>query len=65
MANVTIKLMDNGPYVVSGDVKVVDAAGNIFETKKVVSLCRCGLSDKKPFCDGSHRGKFEDQARAK
>ncbi len=65
MANVTIKLMDNGPYVVSGDVKVVDAEGNIFETKKVVSLCRCGLSDKKPFCDGSHRGKFEDQARAK
>lgn len=65
MAKVTIKLLDNGPYVVSGDVEVVDAEGNAFETKKVVSLCRCGLSANKPFCDGSHKGKFEDSTRAK
>ena len=65
MAQVTLKIMDNGPYVVSGDVELVDAEGNAFETKKVVSLCRCGRSNNKPFCDGSHRGTFEDQTRAK
>ncbi len=62
---VTIKVNDNGSYRVSGEVELVDAEGNRFTTKESFSLCRCGLSNSKPFCDGSHKGKFEDQSRAK
>jgi CDGSH-type Zn-finger protein len=59
-----IQVLDNGPLVVRGDINLVDAEGNAFPTKKQVSLCRCGLSQNKPFCDGTHRGNFEDHTRA-
>lgn len=59
-----IKVNDNGSLLVTGDFKVVDAEGNEFTTKAACSLCRCGLSQKKPFCDGSHKQGFEDQCRA-
>lgn len=65
MAGVTIKVRDNGPYIVSGDVELVDAEGNRFETKPKFSLCRCGLSENKPFCDGSHKENFESRVRAR
>lgn len=65
MASVTIKVRDKGPYLVTGDVELVDAEGNRFEKKEKFSLCRCGLSANKPFCDGTHKGNFEDCARAK
>ncbi|WAA13831.1 CDGSH iron-sulfur domain-containing protein [Fervidibacillus halotolerans] len=64
MEKVTIKVNDNGSYRVSGDVELIDAEGNVFETKKTFSLCRCGYSKNKPFCDGSHKGKFESVVRA-
>ena len=64
MADVTIKLMDNGPYLVSGNVEVLDAEGNKFSTNEQFALCRCGHSKGKPFCDGSHKASFEDTARA-
>ncbi len=64
MPDVTVKVMDNGPYVVTGTVEVVDAEGKRFETKEQFALCRCGQSKNKPFCDGTHRGNFEDRARA-
>jgi len=52
--SVTIKIRDNGPYVVDGDdVKLVDAAGNEVPMIKR-ALCRCGGSTTKPFCDGTH-----------
>lgn len=62
---VTIKVNDNGSLRVSGEVELLDAEGNRFTTKESFSLCRCGLSKNKPFCDGSHKGNFEDQSRAK
>jgi len=50
---VTIKVKDNGPYLIDGDVKLTDMNGNeIPLTKK--ALCRCGGSTTKPFCDGTH-----------
>ncbi|WP_047980341.1 CDGSH iron-sulfur domain-containing protein [Ornithinibacillus contaminans] len=52
---VVIKVNDNGSYRITGDVELVDAEGNVFETKKSFSLCRCGQSAIKPFCDGTHR----------
>ena len=55
MADVTITPLDNGPYLVRGPVKIVDANGTVFEVKKeTVALCRCGGSTAKPFCDGTH-----------
>ncbi|WP_062356096.1 CDGSH iron-sulfur domain-containing protein [Bacillus kwashiorkori] len=64
MEKVQIKVNDNGSLRISGDVELVDAEGNVFSTKKTFSLCRCGLSNNKPFCDGSHKGNFESVVRA-
>jgi CDGSH-type Zn-finger protein len=53
-----IRCRDNGPLIVNGSVKIVDAQGNEFippPGKEAIALCRCGLSKTKPFCDGSHR----------
>jgi len=49
----TITIRNNGPYVVEGDVKLVDAQGNEVPLIKR-ALCRCGGSTTKPFCDGTH-----------
>ncbi|HYI82148.1 MAG TPA: CDGSH iron-sulfur domain-containing protein [Acetobacteraceae bacterium] len=54
MASVTITVRKNGPYLVSGDVEVRDADGNLFPARDRVALCRCGASSTKPFCDGTH-----------
>ncbi|HLR09373.1 MAG TPA: CDGSH iron-sulfur domain-containing protein [Bacillota bacterium] len=65
MAEANIKVRDNGPYLITGSFEIVDAEGNTFETKKAVSLCRCGHSSNKPFCDGTHRKiGFESAPRA-
>jgi CDGSH-type Zn-finger protein len=45
----------NASVRVTGTVEIVDADGNVVETKTDFSLCRCGASKEKPFCDGSHR----------
>lgn len=57
MAEVTIRVRNNGPLLVEGQVTICDAAGNPFpinKDKPAIALCRCGQSSKKPFCDGSH-----------
>ena len=57
MAEVTIQVRKNGPYRIQGDISLVDHDGNpipIPEGKTVISLCRCGASVTKPFCDGTH-----------
>ncbi|WP_100331483.1 CDGSH iron-sulfur domain-containing protein [Bacillus xiapuensis] len=64
MTKAQIKVMDNGSFKVSGEVELVDMEGNAFKTKPVFSLCRCGLSQNMPFCDASHKGKFQSCVRA-
>ncbi len=59
MANVKITVRANGPYRVEaaeGAVELVDAQGNPYDLagKTAFSLCRCGGSLNKPFCDGTH-----------
>ncbi|HET9531270.1 MAG TPA: CDGSH iron-sulfur domain-containing protein [Blastocatellia bacterium] len=60
---------NNGPLRISGENLVIkDASGNVFGLggRTVISLCRCGLSANKPFCDGSHaRGGFESVVEAR
>ncbi|MFC0271481.1 CDGSH iron-sulfur domain-containing protein [Metabacillus herbersteinensis] len=64
MSKVQIKVMDNGSYRVTGDVELIDMDGNAYPTKQAFSLCRCGLSQKMPFCDGTHKGGFDSCVRA-
>lgn len=56
-APVTIIVRKNGAYRVTGPFRLVDYEGNEWDLsgKEMVSLCRCGASKKKPFCDGSHK----------
>lgn len=53
---VKITVRPNGPLRIEGAVHLVDADGAAWDLggKTAVSLCRCGLSEKRPFCDGSH-----------
>jgi CDGSH-type Zn-finger protein len=59
MSQVKITVRPNGPYRVedpNGLVELVDANGNKYDLtgKPAYSLCRCGASVSKPFCDGTH-----------
>ena len=59
MAVVKITVRKNGPYRVEapeGSIELVDANGNKYDLtgKAAFSLCRCGGSKNKPFCDGQH-----------
>lgn len=49
-----ITVRDKGSLLVEGPFKVVDAAGNVLREGVKCSLCRCGHSNTKPFCDSSH-----------
>jgi CDGSH-type Zn-finger protein len=53
---VKITVRPNGPFRVEGPIKLVDAQGGEWDLtgKPAISLCRCGASANKPFCDGSH-----------
>lgn len=60
-----LQIRDDGSILVKGEVELIDAEGNVFETKPKFSLCRCGASSNKPFCDGSHKAiGFESKLRA-
>ena len=59
MAQVKITVRRNGPYRVEapeGSIELVDADGTPYDLtgKPAFSLCRCGGSVNKPFCDGTH-----------
>lgn len=45
----------DGPNMLVGPVEIRNAAGELIKTAKRVALCRCGASENKPFCDGSHK----------
>lgn len=50
-------MRDDGPYKVTGPVRIVDGAGNAWQLdgSRPVALCRCGRSQTKPFCDATHK----------
>ncbi len=53
-----IEVRENGPFLVKGPLKFIDAQGNEQLVEKAwVALCRCGYSSNKPFCDGTHSAK--------
>lgn len=57
MSDVTINCRENGPFLVKGPAKVIDHLGNEFDLsgKESFALCRCGESQNRPFCDGTHK----------
>ena len=54
-AETTVEPRPNGPLFVRGRLKIVDADGRLIREDTRLALCRCGASENKPFCDGSHR----------
>ena len=66
MAATKITVNNNGSLKIEGDIEMVDKNGNAYNLggREVISVCRCGLSQNKPFCDGSHKGHFEHEAIA-
>ncbi len=56
MSDFKITVRNNGPLRLEGDITLLDESGKAWGLagRTVVSLCRCGQSANKPFCDGSH-----------
>ncbi len=68
MAETKIEVRNNGPLRVEGSFTIHDQSGKEFGLagRTVISLCRCGHSANKPFCDGSHaRVGFESEVEAR
>jgi len=63
-----ITVRANGPLRIEGDFEILDHAGAAYDLagRTVISLCRCGHSQNKPFCDGSHgRVGFQCESKAR
>ncbi len=67
MSLTKITINNNGSLKIEGEFEIVDKQGNNYNLggREVLSLCRCGLSKNKPFCDGAHgAGGFVHEAEA-
>ena len=49
-----VEVLENGPLLVYGTLRVTDKDGNTEVKNKTTAFCRCGASQNKPYCDGSH-----------
>lgn len=49
-----VEVRENGPLLVYGNIIVKDKEGNQTTKNKVTAFCRCGQSNNKPYCDGTH-----------
>jgi CDGSH-type Zn-finger protein len=66
MTRITVN--NHGSVRIEGDFEVCDSEGRQFDLsgRTTVSLCRCGSSENKPFCDGSHRRiGFQSEVKAR
>jgi CDGSH-type Zn-finger protein len=66
MSKTKLTVNNNGSLKVEGEFEIVDAQGNTYGLggRTLVSVCRCGMSKNKPFCDGSHKENFDHLAEA-
>jgi CDGSH-type Zn-finger protein len=64
MAATKVTVNNNGSLRIEGDFTMQDAQGKEFGLggRTVISLCRCGHSANKPFCDGSNKVKGFDSS---
>jgi CDGSH-type Zn-finger protein len=68
MASTKITVLNNGAIRIEGDFSIYDAEGKEFGLggRTIISLCRCGHSATKPFCDASHKANaFESSCAAR
>lgn len=68
MAETKITVNNNGPLRIEGEFAIYDPEGKAFGLagRTVISLCRCGNSANKPFCDGSHKKVgFQSEVKAR
>lgn len=49
-----VEVLENGPLLVYGTLKVTHKDGNEETKNKTTAFCRCGASQNKPYCDGAH-----------
>ena len=66
--NTEIVVSPNGPLRISGNFVIKDGQGKEFglSGRTAISLCRCGHSENKPFCDGGHaRNGFQSVVEAR
>lgn len=66
MGKTKLTVNSNGSLRVEGEFEIVDMEGKAYglQGREIVSLCRCGRSANKPFCDGSHKGGFDHVSKA-
>jgi CDGSH-type Zn-finger protein len=55
MPDATVQIKPNGPILITGSFEIIDASGVKLPATEKAWLCRCGASNTKPFCDGSHK----------
>lgn len=68
MAGTKVTVLNNGSVRIEGDFVILDSEGNAFGLagRTAISLCRCGHSQNKPFCDGSHKASgFQSEIKAR
>lgn len=68
MAATKVTILKNGPIRIEGDFEIQDFEGGVFGLagRTAISLCRCGMAESKPFCDGSHgRNGFGSECKAR
>jgi uncharacterized Fe-S cluster protein YjdI len=49
-----IEVLENGPLLVYGTLHITNSSGDIEKKNKTTAFCRCGASNNKPYCDGTH-----------
>ena len=55
MSKIKIQIFENGPLRVNGELEITHIDGTTEVKESGASLCRCGHSSNKPYCDGSHK----------
>lgn len=56
LSQTVVEVLPDGPLIVHGDIIVKDRDGSEKRLRRLTAFCRCGRSNNKPFCDGSHVG---------
>lgn len=50
-----VDIAPNGPILIHGNVELTHSDGKVENREKITALCRCGQSQNKPYCDGTHK----------